>query len=105
MTLEHHDTFMEEAADKVRRAILTVLPDADVTTTETAVVMMPDALFDLDDYQPLTVKTMRCASCIGQGCARCGHVGRIGSSIWRGDTCLARITSAWPEDAAVGGHN
>lgn len=52
---------------------------------------MPEALFDLDDYEPVTLKQMRCAACIGRGCARCYGVGRLGSSIWRGATCLLRI--------------
>ncbi len=62
---------------------------------------MPDALFDLDHYAPLAVKIMRCAACIGQGCARCDNVGRLGSSIWRGGSCLARITA----DVEVGGRD
>lgn len=52
-----------------------------------------DALFDLDDYAPLTMKTMRCGSCVGIGCARCYGSGRYGTSIWRGGECLARITT------------
>ncbi|WP_309129464.1 hypothetical protein [Microbacterium sp.] len=39
MTMEHYRNFIDEAADLVRQAITTVLPDADVTTTETAVVL------------------------------------------------------------------
>lgn len=58
---------------------------------------MPDVLFDLDDYAPLTVKAMRCAACVGIGCARCDSIGRLGSSIWQGSACLARITSETTE--------
>ena len=53
---------------------------------------MSAALFDMDDYAPIVVKTMTCAACIGRGCARCGDEGRLGSSIWQGSSCLARIT-------------
>lgn len=60
---------------------------------------MPDALFEIDDFAPLAVKSMRCAACIGSGqtmrretCPRCGGIGRLGSSIWRGALCLTRIT-------------
>ena len=56
---------------------------------------MSEALFEVDEFAPTTVKVIRCAACIGSGCARC-NAGRIGSSVWRGGTCLGRITSAWP---------
>lgn len=54
---------------------------------------MSDALFDVDDFAPVTVKSMRCAACVGDGCARCEWGGRLGSSIWRGGSLLARITT------------
>lgn len=54
---------------------------------------MLDALFDVDDYEPVRVKAMSCSACIGSGCARCDWVGRLGSSIWRGGSLLARIVS------------
>lgn len=72
-------------------------------------VTVGDALFEVDDYAPLTVKIMGCAACSHSGralhsggpCSRCHGDARIGSSIWRGGSCLARITSAWPESNIV----
>lgn len=46
MSMEHYRGFLDEAADLVRRAITTVLPDADVTTTETAVVLTSALVLD-----------------------------------------------------------
>jgi len=74
------------------------------------VVTVAEALFEVDDYAPLTVKIMGCAACshsgrtlLGEPCPRCRGDARIGSSIWRGGSCLARITSAWPENVEAGG--
>lgn len=71
--------------------------------------MSAPALFEVDDFAPVTVKVMSCASCIGQGvrltgetCSVCGGDRRIGSSIWRGGTCLARIVTDRP-DRSEGG--
>lgn len=51
----------------------------------------PEALFEVDDFEPLTVKRMMCAACLGSGCTRCSEIGRLGSSIWRGAQLLMRI--------------
>lgn len=57
-----------------------------------------DALFEADEFEPVKVKVIRCAACIGGGktlmsdtCPRCDGIGRLGSSFWRGKEWLHDI--------------
>lgn len=62
---------------------------------------MSDTLFEVDDYEPIKVKHIRCAACAGYGqtlrgetCPRCDGAGRLGTSFWRGKEWLHDVRSA-----------
>ncbi len=58
-------------------------------------------MFDLDDFEPLSVKVIECAACIGRGltlmgevCTRCEGDGRLGSAFWRGGRLLGHVLAS-----------